>query len=107
MIDIRRGATPTFEFETDFDLSEFSDLYITIKQGTGRFAVFIEKTLKKDCLVTDERHFSCRLSQEDSLSLDSSKKAELQLKGKTAFGDVIVGDIVAFDVKRVLMEGAV
>ncbi len=104
MIDIRRGATPTFEFETETDLSVFSEIYIVIKQEVGNGYVSVEKTLTKDCKKLDEKHFSVKLSQEETLAFEDGKKTELQLKGKTHEGDVMTTDIFNLNVKRVLKE---
>ena len=104
MIDVRRGATPTFEFETETELSSFSEIYVVIKQENGSGSVSVEKTLTKDSVIKDERHFSVRLTQEETLCLDEGKRAELQLKGKLINGDVMTTDIIELNVRRVLKE---
>ena len=104
MIEIRRGSTPTIEFETETDLSEFSQIYVVIKQETGDGYVSVEKTLTDDSTVRDEKHFSVRLTQEETLCLEDNKKTELQLKGKTVYGDVMTTDIIELSVRRVLHE---
>lgn len=104
MIEIRRGATPTIEFVTEIDLSLFSEIYVVIKQESSKGYVQVEKTLTKDCNKTDERHFSVKLSQQETLCLEDGKKAELQLKGKTVNGDVMTTDITEISIRRVLKE---
>lgn len=104
MIEIRRGSTPGFEFETEEDLSGFDEIYVVIKQEKGNGYVSVEKTLTKDCEKRDERHFFFKLTQEETLAFSDGRRAELQLKAKTSGGDVVTTDIVELNVKKVLKE---
>lgn len=104
MIEIRRGSTPTIEVETEVDISECEEIFAVIRQDVGSGCVCVEKTLTKDSKVIDENHFSFKLTQEETLALSESKRAELQLKAKTVFGDVLTGDIIELNIRRVLKE---
>lgn len=104
MIDITRGTTPTFEFETETGLSLIDEIYIVLRQETNDGHVKVEKTLTKDCVKTDENHFSLKLSQKETLSLTDGIKAELQLKAKAKNGDVMTTEIATLNIRRVLKE---
>jgi len=104
LIEIARGTTPTFEFETETELSLFDEIFIVLKQEAENGQVKVEKTFTGDCTKTDENHFSVKLSQKETLSLAEGKKTELQLKAKTKEGDVMTTDIVTLNVRRVLKE---
>lgn len=104
MMDVRRGSTPTLRFETETELSAFSEIYVVMKQETGKGFVSVEKTLTGDGITVGERCFSVRLTQEETLCLEEGRKAELQLKGKLINGDVVTTDIIELNVRRVLME---
>ena len=104
MIDITRGTTPTFEFETETGLSLIDEIYIVLRQETDNGHVKVEKTLTGDCIKTDENHFSVKLSQEETLCLAEGIKAELQLKAKAKNGDVMTTEIATLNVRRVLKE---
>lgn len=104
MIDLRRGATPTLTFETETELSGFSEIYVIVKQEKGNGFVSVEKTMTKDGTVKDGKHFSVKLTQEETLCFEGGRRAELQLKGKLINGDVITTDIMELNVRRVLKE---
>lgn len=104
MIDLRRGATPTLTFETETELSAFSEIYVVVKQEKGNGFVGVEKTLTKDGVIKDGNRFSVKLTQEETLCLEEGRRAELQLKGKLINGDVMTTDIIELNVRRVLKE---
>ena len=107
MIEITRGTTPTFEFETETRLSLLDEIYIVLRQETGNGHIKVEKTLTKDCVKTDENHFFVKLSQEETLHLTEGVKVELQLKAKAKSGDVMTTEIATLNVRRALKEEVV
>lgn len=99
---IRRGTTPTQQFNTSIDLHEATVLYITYKQY-GK--VVIEKDLD-DCTVTAS-YVTTELSQEDTLLFDDTKEIEIQIRAKFADGTAVASNIMKTDAGRILKGGII
>lgn len=97
-----RGTTPTIEFDLPFAYEELDVLYITFNQN-GK-TVF-EKTLD-DCKC-EEKAWSCKLTQEDTLNLTDRYDVEIQLRGKNKAGVAFKSDIERRDVGRILKDGVI
>ena len=99
---IIRGTTPTVEYELPFDTSILSEAFVTFSQGGE---TVIEKEIG-DCILTDNL-LSVKLSQEDTLKLVTKKIVEIQVRMKTADGDVVSSDIYTDDVHKTLKDGVI
>lgn len=104
MIEIRRGTTPTIKVTSEENLELFDEIYLVIKQETASGYTLVEKRLTTDGVRVDSNHFNVKLTQEETLALQSGKKAEIQLKGKLTNGDVVTTDVTDVKIERVLKE---
>lgn len=95
-----RGTTPTqtFSLPEGVEATSLAKLVVTYKQGN---TIKLEKH-KDDGTITDNK-FSVPLTQQDTLALEEGE-VQVQLKAKTAGGQVLVGQIINLPVKPVLNE---
>ncbi len=100
-----RGTTPTLylELETELDLSNITEMWVTFKSPT----VEITKYLSKNEVIFDSELnvVTVVLSQDDTLALYSGE-AEVQIRFKA--NDLSYAtDIVKLDIQKVLKEGVI
>lgn len=98
---MKRGSTPTLTFNLPFSPSNLKSAYITIKC----LGVEIEKRLE-DC-KKDTKSISVTLTQEETLSLTSNTKVEVQLRVVTLEGVALVSDIFETSADRILKDGVI
>ena len=100
---MRRGTTPTVEITVHgCDLSEFVTIYVTFRQGTTT----IDKT--GEDLEVVENKIAVFLTQEDTLSFDSSKRTvEVQIRAVNEGGVAVASNIRQIPVDAVLKEGVI
>ena len=100
---MRRGTTPTININVKgCDLALFDTIYVTFKQGT--------KTLDKtgDDLSVEGNSVAVSLSQEDTLTFDSTKKVvEVQLRAVDENGMAIASNIRQIPIDAILKEGVI
>lgn len=84
-----RGTTPTHEFTIPFDTEQVEKVRIIYVQGG------VERFVKTevDCTMAG-KVISCRLTQEDTLSLTSDNCVEIQLRVLTVAGDAFASQIM-------------
>lgn len=99
---IRRGTTPTQQFNTSIDLYGASVLYITYKQY-GK--IVVEKT-KEDCLITST-YVAVQLTQSETLLFDDDHKVEIQIRAKFSDGTAVASNIIETDVGAILKGGLI
>jgi hypothetical protein len=99
---IRKGTTPTQQFNTSIDLSGASVLYITYKQY-GK--IVIEKTIE-DCDITAS-YVATELSQEETLLFDATRKVEIQIRAKFPDGTAVASNIMETDAGAILKGGII
>lgn len=97
-----RGTTPTLVFDVDADLTDAQVIYITLRQ-IGRDA--IEKT--QEDITVGVRELSVRLTQEETLKLESGLPVEIQIRARFADGSAIASNIMRADAGRILKEGVI
>lgn len=97
-----RGTTPTIRFKLPIEVDRLDCLYLTLAQ---RGTVKVEKCLT-DCDCTGE-FIKCRLSQADTLMLDSKRSVEIQVRFKTISGDALATEILSVPAGRILKEGEI
>lgn len=100
-----RGTTPTLylELETELDLSNITEMWVTFKSPT----VEITKYLSKNEVIFDSELnvVTVVLSQDDTLALYSGE-AEVQIRFKV--NDLAYAtDIEKLDIQKVLKEGVI
>lgn len=101
-MSIIRGTTPTLQFVLPFDVGTLADAYVTISQnGT----VLVDKPLT-DCKC-DNKTLTVTLTQEDTLRLDCNCVSEIQIRAKTAGGEVIASNIIRTSTGRILKDGII
>lgn len=97
-----RGTTPTLEFIIPFDTSLLNNAHVTLCQNG---VVMIDKALH-ECSC-NENKLSVRLTQEETLSLQCDCITEIQIRAKTAGGDVIASNIIREKTERILKDGVI
>ena len=92
-----RGTTPTHTFALPFDSSVISALRIIYAQGGE---VIVTKTLED--VTVDGNDVSVKLTQEDTLSFDSEKAVEIQIRILTPSNDAIASNTIVVSALRCL-----
>lgn len=97
---MRRGSTPTLKFELPLEIdNNVTKLRLTFEQNDK---TVVEKTEKE--IMINEQFFSVQLTQEETLSFDSSCPIRMQVKIRTTDGNVVPSDVVLIECKDVLNE---
>jgi hypothetical protein len=96
-----RGTTPQFVFKFPFDVSEFSVLYVTFGQGSGRK---IDKTLSDSTVDGDT--LTVKLTQQETLSM-SPGTVNVQIRAKKPDGTALASNIVSLNVKNIIKGGGI
>lgn len=99
MAYIQRGATPRYRFKIPLDASLVEDVIITFAQND--IEVFRKETV--DCAF-EGCFVKIRLSQEETLMLDSEIPVQIQIKLLTKKGDVIPSEEMVLSVKKSLID---
>lgn len=99
-----RGTTPTLylELETELDLSNVSEMWVTFKSPT----VEITKTLNEVSFDNETKIITVTLSQEETLKLYNGK-ANIQVRLKTNADLAYATDIADVEIGRILKEGVI
>lgn len=96
---MRRGTTPTHEFELPFETNAIKKIIITYAQ---RDEIVLEKKTE-DCEM-DGMIVSVTLTQEETLCFDSSKHVKIQAKILLLNGKVLVSNKITKPISDVLNE---
>ena len=101
---MRRGTTPIITFNTDLDLSDMQELYVTFQQEKK---TVIEKD--KTEVVIDGSKIIVSLTQEDTLkfSLDPRDTVYVQIRVKLSNNIAMASNILKLRVKEVLKQGEI
>jgi len=95
-----RGTTPTLRFHTGVPVSDITKASVVIKQGT---TIKVDKRLT-DC-ETSGTDLTITLSEAETLALDPTKFADIQLR--LGVGDArLVSQIITVCVEDILKDGA-
>lgn len=101
-----RGTTPTVVLKlnnTDINLTELKNIYITIRQGED--TILTKKSGEVGLLVEDNT-IELYLSQKETLNLRPGV-AQIQLRGITHGDEAFATNIVEVKVKDILLEGEI
>lgn len=96
-----RGTTPTLTFNLPFKTSVIKSAYLTIRCMGEE----IEKTLADSNLGATSITFT--LTQEETLKLPKSRRAEMQLRILTTNNEALATIIYDVEVEDVLKEGVI
>lgn len=96
---MRRGTTPTHEYELPFETNAIKKIIITYAQ---RDEIVLEKKTE-DCTM-DGTIVSVTLTQEETLRFDSSKHVKIQVKILLFNGKVLVSNKITKAISDVLNE---
>lgn len=96
---MRRGTTPTIQFECDADLSAYQRVVLTFRAGCGCESVDVEK----ERITFIEGGFSVTLTQEETLRLGG--RGEVQVRAVDAEGMAVASEIASVDFDRILHDG--
>ncbi len=101
---MRRGTTPVITFNTDLDLSEVEELFVTFSQNGE---TIVEKN--KEEVVIDDSKIIVSLSQKDTLkfSLDSNDIVSVQIRTKFKNETAVASNILKIRVKEILKDGEI
>lgn len=98
---MRRGTTPVINIETDIDLSDATNLFVSFEQGKE---IVVEKTLS-DVTITEDA-VSIHLTQEDTLKFADDKVVRVQLRC-TLHGEKLASNIMTAEVGEILKGGEI
>lgn len=97
-----RGTTPTLEFTIPLDTDLLAEAYVTISQND---AVVIDKPMDEcDC---KGNKITVKLTQEETLKLQSDYITEIQIRARTLSGDAIASNIIRESTDRILKDGVI
>lgn len=99
---MRRGTTPTFQFDVDADLSMW-DVYASFGQYDKAIVTWKPtnvETTEDGCTVT------VKLTQQETLAFDAGIPAQAQLRAYKD-GSAVATGIWEFDVTPIILEGEI
>ena len=102
MSKIIRGTTPTNVFNTNVDLTDAEEIYVTYAQKGN---VVINKYIED--LEVETNNVRVTLTQVDTLKLDTVYDVEIQIRALFDDGTAIASDIITVDVERILKDGVI
>lgn len=97
-----RGTTPKLEFTLPFDTSALAEAFVTLAQNG---AVVIDKPLQ-DC-ECEGTVLRVRLTQEETLKLDSAYHTQIQIRARTVMGEALASNIHQVSTHRILKDGVI
>ena len=99
-----RGTTPTLylELETELDLSNIAEMWVTFKSATTGFT----KTLNEVVFDNETKVITVTLSQQETLQLYKGK-CDVQVRLKTSADLAYATDIADVEIGRILKEGVI
>lgn len=102
MRSVIRGTTPTLSFKIPFGTELLAEGYITLAQNN-------EEVLSKqlcDCNLKDDI-ISVRLTQTETLELNSDCTTQIQLRVRTVEGEALASQIITVSTHRILRDGVI
>ena len=90
------------EFTLPFSTELLAEAYVTLSQNKK---VVIDKSLD-ECEVSGNR-LSVKLTQADTLLLDSDHKTEIQIRARTHEDEALASDIITVNTDRILKDGVI
>ena len=102
MYRINRGSTPTISYTLPFPAERLEAAYITIVQDEG---MVIEKQLED--MTIDGNEISVKLTQQETLLLDSESGAAMQFRYRDINGDSFPTETIIFTVGGLLKDGEI
>ena len=120
---MRRGTTPTHNFETEIDLTGADVIYITYAQRKSEdymplrvdptlSKVFDEEfetilELEKDRMTITPECISVTLTQEETLAFSENKKVYIQIRVGYPDKSAIASDVIETRAQMILKDGVI
>ena len=101
-LNMVRGTTPTLEFTLPFSTDILAEAYVTLSQNKK---VVVDKPLVE--LERNGNKLSVKLTQAETLLLDSERKTEIQVRVRTLENEALASDIITVNTDRVLKDGVI
>lgn len=99
---MRRGTTPTHIFYTDIDLTDTEVIWLTYKVD-GK--IVIDK--QKGDLEVETDRISFKLTQEETLAIQSGEWVKVQIRARYPDGSAIASQIMTIGVDDILKDGVI
>lgn len=99
---LRRGTTETISYDLPFPADRLAAAYITVKQN-GK--TMIEKKLED--MAIDGNRISVKLTQTETLALESGVFAMVQLRARDVNGDAFDSEVELVTVGMLLKDGEI
>lgn len=99
---ICQATTPTLTFNLPISTSLLVVAYVTLKQG-GK--TIVEKDIS-DCVLND-KVLSTKLTQDDTLLLETKSDAEIQIRVRTTDNSAFASQVFTVPVARILKGGVI
>lgn len=100
---MRRGTTPTLilEMPAEIPVKDFEEAVLSVEQ---RNKIVIEKRLSEMTIDEAANTMEVVLTQEETLLLQDSRVADVQVKVKFTDGSVIASEVIRVPVSEILNE---
>lgn len=101
-IYVRPGTTPIICFYLPFEYDVVAEMWFTVAQrGTELFTKY------KNEMEVEGSKIIVRLTQEETLRLNSNQKVDIQVRILTTGGDALASQIVTMEVDKILKGGVI
>ena len=108
---MRRGTTPTHIFETDLDLRDASEIFLTYKQKDADPKCCkpnnVVLTKEKADMEIKEDKVTVKLTQEETLMFSTKGMVSIQFRAKFPDGAAVASNIVNAKADTILREGVI
>lgn len=110
-LTMRRGTTPTHIFETDLDLRDASEIFLTYKQKDADPKCCkpnnVVLTKEKTDMEIEEDKVTVKLTQEETLMFSTKGMVSIQFRAKFPDGAAVASNIVNAKADTILREGVI
>lgn len=107
---MRRGTTPTIEYDIPFKAEEIDELWVTFSQGNNNPPTeVLTKTLEDEGVELEDYIVKITFSQADTLKFHKSglPKVQSQLRILFTDGSADASNIISFNVGLILKDGVI
>ncbi len=101
---MRRGTTPTLNFQTPYAAELVASGYITFKQ---RGQIVLDVPISDSSVTVSDNQVSISLSQEDTLAMTTADTCKAQLRLMLQSGKAVASNIVDIPICAILKEGEI
>lgn len=101
-VAIMPGTTPIICFYLPFEFDVVAEMWFTVSQRNTELF-----TKSKNEVDVEGSKVIVRLSQEETLRLNPSQKADIQVRFRTTGGDALASQVVTLEVDKILKGGVI